>query len=331
MEKETILVVGGAGYIGSHMVKELITAGYQVVTLDNFSTGHRDLLQGGKFIEGSLDDHALLDNLFSNHHIDAVMHFAAFSLVGQSVTEPIVYYQNNLSGTISLVAAMIRHRVHRFIFSSTAAVYGEPVEVPIRETHPCDPTNPYGATKLAVERFLADCDRAYGLKYVSLRYFNASGADASSTFGERHSPETHLIPLILKVALDELAQIKIFGTQYPTSDGTCVRDYVHVSDLATAHLLALMALLNGRPSATYNLGNSTGYSVREVIELSRKVTGMEIPVKEADNRPGDPAILVADSQKIREELGWKPRFESLEDIIESAWQWHQHDAKPKNR
>ena len=330
MRQETILVVGGAGYIGSHMVKELLSAGYQVVTLDNLSTGHHDLLPGGKFIEGSLDDAVLLDNLFSNHRIDAVMHFAAFSLVGQSVTEPLLYYQNNLSGTISLVAAMIRHQVKRFIFSSTAAVYGEPVEIPIRESHPCAPTNPYGATKLAVERFLADCDAAYSFKYVSLRYFNASGADESSKLGERHSPESHLIPLILKVALGELAHIKIFGTQYPTSDGTCIRDYIHVSDLAAAHLLALKALLNGNPSATYNLGNSTGYSVRQVIELSRKVTDMDIPALETENRPGDPAVLVADSQKIRKALGWSPRFEDLETIIESAWRWHQYDAQRKN-
>ncbi len=327
MGKETILVVGGAGYIGSHMVKELLSAGCHVITLDNLSTGHRDLLPGGDFVHGSLDDQALLDKLFSKHRIDAVMHFAAFSLVGQSVTEPIIYYQNNLAGTISLVAAMIRHRVLRFIFSSTAAVYGEPVQVPISETHPCAPTNPYGATKLAVERFLADCDTAYGLKYTSLRYFNASGADGSSKLGERHSPETHLIPLILKVALKELEQIKIFGTQYPTTDGTCIRDYIHVSDLAAAHLLALKALLDGHPSATYNLGNSNGCSVREVIELSRKVTGMEIPAQEAENRPGDPAVLVADSQKIRKALGWAPQFENLETIIETAWRWHQQDSK----
>ena len=283
--------------------------------------------RGGEFIQGSLDDQGLLTHLFSKRQVDAVMHFAAFSLVGQSVTDPIAYYQNNLSGTIRLVAAMIKHRVFRFIFSSTAAVYGEPVEVPIQETHPCLPTNPYGATKLAVERFLADCDTAYGLKYMSLRYFNACGADETAEVGERHSPETHLIPLIMKVALKERDHIQIFGTHYPTQDGTCIRDYVHVSDLAAAHLLALRGLQDGGPSATYNLGNSRGYSVREVIDLSRKVTGMEIPAIEAENRPGDPAVLVADSRKIRQELNWTPKFEQLETIIETAWRWHQHDSK----
>ncbi len=326
MGQEAILVVGGAGYIGTHMVKALLENGFHVITLDNLSTGHRDLIPGGEFIQGDLSDVQLLDRLFTERSIAAVMHFAAFSLVGQSVEDPIPYYQNNLAGTISLLSTMIRHHVKRFIFSSTAAVYGEPSQVPIHEMHPCLPTNPYGATKLAVERFLSDCDHAYGLRYISLRYFNASGADITAKLGERHVPETHLIPLIMKVALKELPQIRLFGTQYDTPDGTCIRDYVHVTDLAAAHLLALRSLIEGGTSATYNLGNSKGYSVREVIDLSRKVTGVDIPVEEVENRPGDPAVLVADSQQIRQELGWRPEYEHLEAIIETAWKWHQKDG-----
>jgi len=325
MNTATILVVGGAGYIGAHMVKELIGAGYRVVVLDNLVTGHRDLLTGGEFIQGDLSDPGLLGKIFHSHAIDAVMHFAAFSLVGQSVKDPIAYYQNNLAGTISLLSEMIAHKIKRFIFSSTAAVYGEPVHVPISEDHPCKPTNPYGTTKRAVERLLMDCDAAYGLKYMSLRYFNASGADASGKLGERHDPESHLIPLVLKVALGQMPRINIFGTEYKTPDGTCLRDYVHVTDLAAAHLLAMNALLEGGDSAIYNLGNSRGYSVREVIELGRKVTGAAIDCVEGPNRPGDPAVLVADSAKIRRELGWAPQYEDLETIIETAWQWHQND------
>ena len=324
--KASILVAGGAGYIGAHMVKELLAAGFDVITLDNLSTGHKDLLAGGRFVHGDLHDQKLLDRLFSENSIDAVMHFAAFSLVGDSVLAPVDYYQNNFGGTLSLVDAMVRHGVRRFIFSSTAAVYGEPEVVPIAETHPCVPTNPYGASKLAVERLLADCDKAYGLKYMSLRYFNAAGADVSGRIGERHVRETHLIPLVLQVAQGVRPHINIFGTGYPTPDGTCLRDYVHVTDLAAAHLLALAALQDGHESNIYNLGNSKGYSVREVIDLSRKVTGMPIAVKEAGNRPGDPAVLVADSAKIRRELGWRPGYEDLETIIETAWRWHQQPS-----
>jgi UDP-glucose 4-epimerase len=327
----TVLVVGGAGYIGSHMVKELLKAEITVITLDNLSTGHRDLLPGGLLIEGRLGDAALLDKIFSTHDIAAVMHFAAYSLVGESVADPLKYYRNNLAETTGLLDAMRRHDVKRFIFSSTAAVYGEPTEVPISEDHPCAPTNPYGATKLAVERMLADCDGAHNLKFIALRYFNAAGADESGRLGERHEPETHLIPCILKVAAGGLEHVKIFGNNYPTSDGTCIRDYIHVSDLAQAHLLALEALLSGNDSRVYNLGNSTGYSVREVIEVARKVTGHPIPAVESNPRPGDPAILIADSAKIRKELGWKPKFEDLESIIQSAWYWHRFDnASGKN-
>ena len=322
-----ILVVGGAGYIGSHMVKDLLRANHEVLTLDDLSKGHRDLVCGGTFIKGGVGDAALLDGIFSTYPIDAVMHFAAYSIVGESVENPLDYYRNNVSATAELLNAMVSHGVKRFIFSSTAALYGEPSEVPIKEDHPCDPTNPYGATKLAVERMLQDCDSAYGLKYISLRYFNASGADVSGAIGERHEPETHLIPLLLKVALSERACVKVFGKDYPTADGTCIRDYIHVSDLTHAHLLALEALLAGGESAVYNLGNSRGYSVREVIEVARKVTGHPIPSTDADRRPGDPAVLIAGSDRIRQELGWQARYEDLETIIKTAWIWHKNDAK----
>jgi UDP-glucose 4-epimerase len=313
----------------SWVALDLLRAGYDVVVLDNLCRGHRELVPGGTFIEGDLGDTALLDQIFSHHPVAAVMHFAAYSLVGESVEKPLVYYRNNVSRTIELLDAMIRHRVNHFIFSSTAAVYGEPVNVPITEDHPCHPTNPYGATKLAVERLLADCARGSGLQYISLRYFNAAGADVSGELGERHEPETHLIPLILQVATGERKNIRIFGTDYPTTDGTCIRDYVHVSDLTQAHLLALGSLLKGGDSAVYNLGNSRGHSVRDVIETARLVTGHSIPATTSDRRAGDPAVLIADSGKIRRELGWKPRYEELRTIIETAWMWHQREAKLK--
>ena len=304
------------------MVKDLLRAGYEVVTMDNLSTGHRNLLPGGLFFEGDLGDAKLLDKIFSEYQISAVMHFAAYSLVGDSMQNPLAYYRNNIAGTIELLAGMVRHNVKYFIFSSSAAVYGEPLEIPIIEDHPCKPTNPYGATKVAVEQLLNDCDYAHGLKSVSLRYFNAAGADESCEIGELHEPETHLIPLVLKAASGEQKNIKIFGTDYPTHDGTCIRDYVHVSDLAQAHLLALEALLSGEGSSVYNLGNSKGYSVREVIELAGKITGKTIRTVEVERRPGDPAELVAASDKIRQDLGWKPKYEDLETIITTAWNWH---------
>jgi UDP-glucose 4-epimerase len=317
-----ILVVGGAGYIGSHMVRALLEGGYEVVVLDNLSTGYRRLLTGGTFVQGSLGDRDLLDGLFQENPVDAVMHFAAFSLVGESVQAPLKYYRNNIAETVSLIEAMVRHGIRRFIFSSTAAVYGEPIKSPISEDHPKQPTNPYGTSKLCVERILADCDRAYGLRSICLRYFNAAGADASGDIGEMHDPETHLIPLVLKGALGQ-TPIKIFGIDYPTPDGTCIRDYVHVTDLAQAHLLALQALLDGSGSCAYNLGNSIGYSVRQVIELARKATGLTIQAVEEQRRPGDPATLVADSGKIKKELNWTPRYEDLEQIIATAWNWIQ--------
>src|SRR3990172_2608685 len=327
MAGKTILVVGGAGYIGSHMALDLLQADHEVIVLDNLSGGHRDLLVGGIFVEGALGDAALLDRVFTQHRISAVMHFAAFSLVGESVSKPLDYYRNNVSNTVELLAAMARHRVRYFIFSSTAAVYGEPrAAKPLLENDPCLPTNPYGATKFAVERMLADNAAACDFRFVSLRYFNAAGADPSGRVGERHHPETHLIPLVLKVATGERKAIHIYGTDYPTPDGTCVRDYVHVSDLAQAHLLALEHLLKGGGSAVYNLGSNKGYSVREVVEMARRITKHPIPAVETGRRAGDPAFLVADSGKIRNELGWQPRREKLETIIETAWAWHQKEA-----
>jgi UDP-glucose 4-epimerase len=327
MAGETILVVGGAGYIGSHMVLDLLQAGHEVVVLDNLSRGHRDLLAGGTFIEGDLGDAELLDSIFSQHRIVAVMHFAAYSLVGESVSKPLDYYRNNVAKTVELLAAMGRHNVRYFIFSSTAAVYGEPRTMePLREDSSCLPTNPYGATKLAVERMLADNATAGDFRYISLRYFNAAGADPSGRLGERHEPETHLIPLVLKVATGERQAIQVYGTDYPTQDGTCIRDYVHVCDLTQAHLLALGHLLRGGSSAVYNLGNNKGHSVREVVETARRITKHPIPAVEAERRPGDPAFLVADSGRIRQELGWQPRHEDLTAIIETAWAWHCKEA-----
>ena len=322
LNNKKILVVGGAGYIGAHMVRQLANAGCGVVILDNLSTGNRKLVQAGEFIQGNLGDSDLLDRLFAEYAFDAVMHFAAFSQVGESMHQPLLYYRNNLAETVALLDAMVRHDVKRFIFSSTAAVYGEPVAIPIAEDHPCVPTNPYGNTKLAVERMLADCDAAYGLKYTALRYFNAAGADESGEIGELHDPETHLIPIVLRAADGMIDHIRLFGTDYPTTDGTCIRDYVHVNDLAQAHLLALDALLDGGQSTIYNLGSSSGYSVREVIGKAEGVTGKKIPVVEAPRRPGDPAVLVASSEKIQDELGWTPVYDNLEKIIQTAWNWH---------
>jgi len=298
MTAATVLVAGGAGYIGSHMVNALQGAGHHAIVLDDLSRGHRDLVvSGSAFIHGSIQDTALLDQIFTDHRIDAVMHFAAHSQVGESVTAPLIYYRNNVAATVELIAAMVRHDVRRFIFSSTAAVYGEPETTPITENHPLRPANPYGVTKMTVERMLSDCDTAHGIKSICLRYFNAAGADENGRIGERHDPETHLIPLVLTVATGQRDRISIFGTDYPTPDGTCLRDYVHVTDLSRAHLLALDALLGGGDSAVYNLGNSKGHSVREVITLARKITGHPIPAEEVGRRAGDPANLVAGSDK----------------------------------
>jgi UDP-glucose 4-epimerase len=319
----TILVAGGAGYIGTHMVKRLLEDGFNVIVLDNLSTGHADLIPGGSLITGDMADQALLKQVFREHHVHAVMHFAAFIEVGESVLDPLKYYDNNFCATANLVQAMIQHHVRRLIFSSTAAVYGEPEKVPIDENHPLKPTSPYGETKLYVESMLRACESAYGLRSVFLRYFNAAGADESGLIGERHEPESHLIPLVLQTAMGQRKEINIFGNDYPTQDGTAVRDYIHVNDLVDAHMLALKSLLDGNSTTCYNLGNGQGYSVKEVIETACKVTGKHIQAVEKERRQGDPAVLVASSDKIKQELGWQPKYTELETIIASAWKWHR--------
>lgn len=326
-KEETILVVGGAGYIGSHMVKMLLGRGYGVTTLDNLSTGHRDAVLGGEFVLGDLADRALLDKLFSERRIDGVMHFASFIQVGESVQNPARYYENNVVNTLNLLDAMVAHDVKRFIFSSSAAVYGEPIRVPIDEAHPKNPINPYGRSKWMVEQMLADYDRAYGLKSVSLRYFNAAGADPEGRLGERHEPETHLIPLVLQAASGRRESVQVFGRDYDTPDGTCIRDYVHVTDLCEAHLLALDRLLQGGASAAFNLGNGNGFSVQQVIDTACEATGKDIPVKDAPRREGDPARLVADATLARKELGWNPRYDELETIVCHAWQWEKSGGR----
>lgn len=318
-----ILVCGGAGYIGSHMVAELLENNIEVVVLDNFEKGHKDALLGGKLYEGDLRDKKILDKIFTENKIDAVIDFAAYSLVDESMTEPLKYFNNNVYGTISLLESMKEHNVKYIVFSSTAATYGEPKKVPIEESSETCPTNAYGESKLLVEKILKWCDHAYGIKYTALRYFNAAGAHVNGQIGEDHSPETHLIPIILDVALGNREKIMMFGDDYNTKDGTCVRDYIHVTDLARAHLLALKRLMNGGESTAYNLGNGTGFTVKEVVEVARKVTGHPIPAEVAPRRAGDPATLIASSDRAVNELGWKPEFNSLETIISTAWKWHQ--------
>lgn len=320
----SILVCGGAGYIGSHMVAELLENGQDVVILDNLEKGHKDALLGGKLYIGDLRDKEILNKIFTENDIEAVIDFAAYSLVGESMTEPLKYFNNNVYGTISLLEAMKEHNVKYIVFSSTAATYGEPECVPILEDSKTIPTNAYGESKLLVEKILNWCDKAYGIKYTTLRYFNAAGAHINGKIGEDHSPETHLIPLILNVALGKRDEILIFGDNYDTKDGSCIRDYIHVSDLASAHSLALKRLMNGGESRIYNLGNGTGFSVKEMIDIARKVTGHEIPAKVAPRRAGDPAILIASSEKAMKELNWKPKFNSVETIIETAWNWHKN-------
>lgn len=320
---QSILVVGGAGYIGSHMVKYLARAGYRVVVLDNLSTGHADAVRYGELIVGDMDDSELLDRLFRSHRFDAVMHFAAFSLVGESVGNPGKYYRNNVANTLNLLDAMVRHQVRHFVFSSTAATFGEPQLDRIDESHPQKPINPYGRSKLMVEHLLADYDAAYGLKSVCLRYFNAAGADPEGELGERHNPETHLIPLVLQAASGRRSHIHVFGTDYDTPDGSCLRDYIHVQDLCSAHQLALQWLQEHQQSQQFNLGNGDGYSVLDVIETARTVTGQQIPVLIEDRRAGDPARLIADATFAHQHLGWKPKYPALEDMIAHAWHWEQ--------
>ena len=318
-----ILIVGGAGYIGSHMNKELTKRGYDTVVLDNLVCGHEESLKWGKFVKGDMADPELLDDVFSTYPVKAVMHFAAYTYVGESVTDPQKYYTNNVKNTLNLLRAMLAHDVKYFIFSSTCATYGIPREIPMTEDHPQNPINPYGRSKLMVETVLEDYSKAYDLNYISLRYFNAAGADPDGEIGEWHDPETHLIPLVLDAAAGRKEDVKIFGTDYDTPDGTCVRDYIHVTDLAAAHILALEYLFNNKKSDLFNLGNGNGFSVKEVIEEARKVTGKDIKAVETGRRPGDPPVLVGSAQKAREVLKWEPRFDSLPVILDTAWQWHR--------
>ena len=321
-----ILVTGGAGYIGSHTALELTKAGYEVVIADNLVTGYLSAIpEKARFYKGDIRDFHFLDGLFKQEKIDAIIHFAAFSLVGESVTNPLKYYENNLCGTKILLDAMVANNIKYIVFSSTAATYGEPKNIPILEDDPTCPTNPYGETKLAMEKMFKWTCQAYNMKFVSLRYFNACGADESGNIGEAHNPESHLIPLILQVPNRKREAISVFGTDYDTTDGTCIRDYIHVTDLASAHILAVEYLLHGGESDIFNLGNGVGYSVKEVIEVARKVTGHPIPANEAPRRAGDPARLVASSEKAKKVLGWNPVHNSLEEIISSAWMWHKNN------
>lgn len=320
---KTILVAGGAGYIGSHMVALLIEKGYDVVVVDNLCTGHWQAVKGGaKLRVGDVKDGVFLDRVFTEFPIDGVINFAAFSLVGESVTNPLKYYDNNVGGAVSMITAMKNHGVNKIVFSSTAATYGEPEKQPIEETDRTDPTNPYGASKLAIEGLLKWSDAAYGIKYAALRYFNAAGANTDVGIGEDHSPETHLIPIVLQCALGKRDHVGVYGDDYPTADGTCVRDYIHVRDLANAHLLALEYLDRGGQSGPFNLGCGDGFSVKEIIETARKVTGKAIPAVIEPRRAGDPSTLIASNHKARQVLGWKPE-RGLEDIIADAWTWHQ--------
>lgn len=319
---KTILVAGGAGYIGSHMTALLVEKGFQVVVADNLSTGHRQAVKGGAELRvGDVRDAAFLDRVFSEFAIDAVVNFAAFSLVGESVTDPLKYYGNNVGGAVSMLTAMKDHGVDKIVFSSTAATYGEPEKQPIEETDRTDPTNPYGGSKLAIEGLLKWCDRAYGIRYAALRYFNAAGANGEADIGEDHHPETHLIPIVLQCALGKRERVGIYGDDYPTPDGTCVRDYIHVRDLAAAHLLALEYLDRGGASGAFNLGSGDGFSVRQIIDTARQVTGQPIPAVAEPRRAGDPSVLIASNAKAREVLGWAPE-RGLETIIADAWAWH---------
>lgn len=320
----TILVLGGAGYIGSHTVYELIEKGEDVVIVDNLETGYKEAVHPkARFYQGDIRNREFVDSVFEKEKIDAVIHFAANSLVGESMTNPLKYYDNNLCGTKVLLESMIAHDVKKIVFSSTAATYGEPEKVPILEGDKTEPTNCYGETKLSMEKMFKWTDRAHGLRYVSLRYFNACGAHKSGSIGEAHNPETHLIPLVLQVPNKKREAINIFGDDYDTKDGTCVRDYIHVTDLAQAHILAVEYLLKGNESDIFNLGNGVGFTVKEIIEAAQEVTGQEIPAVISPRRAGDPAKLIASSEKVKKVLGWRPEFVDVKEIIATAWKWHQ--------
>ncbi len=316
-----VLITGGAGYIGSHVVKALGEKGYDLLIVDNLSNGHREAVLYGKLAIGDIGDKEFIKKVVSEFAPDVVMHFSAFIEVGISVKEPLSFYKNNVIGTLNLLEVLIENKIDKFIFSSTAAVYGIPDNIPIPEEHRINPINPYGKTKAVIEKALEDFSRAYNFKYVSLRYFNASGADPSGKIGESHTPETHLIPLVLQTAKGEKETIRIYGTDYPTEDGTCIRDYIHVNDLADAHILAMEYLVKGGESDVFNCGYGYGYSVREVIETAKKITGKNFKVIEYKRREGDPPILVADSKKLKEKLNWKPKYDNLETIIKTAWNW----------
>jgi len=318
-----VLVTGGAGYIGSHCCKELHKRGYNPIVIDNLVYGHRENVKWGDFYEADIADENQLELCFKKYQIDAVMHFAGYAYVGESVANPMKYYENNVKKTIDFLNFLLRKKVKIFIFSSSCAVYGNPNSIPIGEEHSKDPINPYGKGKLMVENILQDYDIAYGINFMSLRYFNAAGADPDCEIGEKHNPETHLIPLVLEAASGKLKSIDIFGTDYPTEDGTCIRDYIHVSDLAEAHVLSLEKVLNGEKSDFINLGTGRGYSVLEIIEKASEITGRNIPTIRAPRRSGDPPILVADNHRALDELGWHARFAGIEGIIETAWNWHK--------
>lgn len=332
-EVPVILVTGGAGYIGSHAVLSLKQSGYRVVVLDNLVYGHRDFIDDVlqvDFFEGDIGDRQLLDEIFSRYPISAVMHFAAYAYVGESMQKPAKYFRNNVAGTLTLLEAMVAASVNKFVFSSTCATYGVPKQVPVTEEHPQNPINPYGRSKLMVEQILAAFDQAYGLKSVCFRYFNAAGADPEGRLGEDHTPETHLIPLVLQTALGQRESVYIFGNDYATPDGTCIRDYIHVADLADAHVLGLKYLFDHERSEIFNLSNGNGFSVKQVITTAQRVTGCQINVIEADRRPGDPPTLVGSSEKVSKILEWQPQYSDLEDIIRHAWQWHQIREKQKH-
>lgn len=326
-EKKMILVAGGAGYIGSHTNKLLQRAGYETVVLDNLSRGHRELVKRGEFVQGDLGDTGHIRRCFEEYPITAVMHFSAFADVGESVTDPANYYRNNVVNTINLLDAMREYSVKYFIFSSTCATYGVPERMPITEDHPQKPVNPYGRSKLMIEKILQDYEKAYGIKHVNLRYFNAAGADPEGEIGEWHEPETHLIPLAIYAALRCVDYLKIFGTDYPTKDGTCIRDYIHVCDLADAHIKALEYLRSSNKGDSFNLGNGDGYSVKEIIDIVKKISGKDFRVVKADRREGDPPVLISSHKKAEKILKWLPRYNAIDTIIETAWSWYEREAR----